>query len=81
MQLKEFVVLDYKEQLRLLNQSGIYQGSFVEEEHKITLYKLFQFYVELTRKLSDLSFENICIMEFDELPAAYHDILKEWWDD
>ena len=71
MNMKEFLALDYKDQLHLINRSGKLKKSIIVNDYQFTLYKLKNFYVELKRKVQELSFEKITPMRYDELPPQY----------
>jgi hypothetical protein len=71
MSINEFLLLDYKDQLHLINRSGKLKRSIIVNDYQITLYKVKSFYVELRRKVKELSFEQITPMHYEELPAQY----------
>ena len=71
MSIQDFLLLDYKDQLHLINRSGKLKRSLIVNDYQFTLYKVKSFYVELRRKVKELSFEQITPMYYDELPAQY----------
>ena len=71
MNVKEFLSLDYRDQLHLINRSGQLKESFVVGDYQVSLYKVKGFYVELKRHLRELFFEKITAMEYDDLPHQY----------
>ena len=71
MNVKEFLSLDYRDQLQLINKSGQLKVSFVANDYQFSLYKVKGFYVELKRHLRELFFETITVMEYEDLPHQY----------
>ena len=71
MSVKDFLLLDYKDQLHLINRAGTLKRSIIVNDYQFTLYKVKSFYVELKRKVKELSFEQITPMYYEELPAQY----------
>jgi hypothetical protein len=76
MELKEFVELEYKDQLAQLNRSGHLKLSFTMGGYQFSLYELYDFFVELKRKLPDLHFEKMMTMHFEDLPGGYKSLVK-----
>ena len=62
MQLSDFICLEYKEKLHVLNQGGKFLRSFNSNEYHHSVYKLPNFYVELRRKTDELNFDSIFVM-------------------
>jgi hypothetical protein len=71
MNIQDFLLMDYKDQLHLINRSGKLKRSIIVNDYQFTLYKVKSFYVELKRKVKELSFEQITPMHYDELPSQY----------
>lgn len=68
---KEFLLLDYKDQLYLINTSGKLKRSFIVNDYQFTLYQVAGFYVELKRHIKELFFERITAMGYEDLPLEY----------
>ena len=71
MTVKEFLLLEYKDQLHLINKSGNLKLSFIVNDYQFTLYKVKDFYVELKRHIKELFFERITAMNYEDLPNEY----------
>ena len=71
MSIQDFLLMDYKDQLHLINRSGKLKRSVIVNDYQFTLYKVKSFYVELKRKVKELSFEQITPMYYEELPSQY----------
>ena len=71
MQLNEFTTLEYKDKLKVLNQSGKLYRLVTFKQYQFTLYKVTDFYVELKRNLNELYFDTIVAMQYDDLPIIY----------
>jgi hypothetical protein len=71
MSAKEFLSLEYKDQLHLINRSGKLKSSFITDGYQFTLYKVKDFYVELKRSIKELYFEKITAMHYEDLPSQY----------
>ena len=71
MQIQEFANLDYKDKLRVLNQSGKLHKLVTFNQNQFTLYRVKDFYVELKRNLNALHFDTIIPMSSDDLPIIY----------
>jgi hypothetical protein len=71
MTVKEFLLLDYRDQLHLINKSGNLKHSFIVNDYQFTLYKVTDFYVELKRHIKELFFERITAMNYEDLPNEY----------
>jgi len=71
MSVQDFLLLDYKDQLHLINRSGVLKRSVIVNDYQFTLYKVKSIYVELKRKVKELSFEKITPMDYDQLPSLY----------
>jgi len=71
MNIQDFLLLDYKDQLHLINRSGKLKQSIIVNEYQFTLYKVKGFYVELKRSIKELFFEKITAMEYENLPPQY----------
>jgi hypothetical protein len=71
MQLKDFTTLEYKDKLRVLNQSGKLHKLVTFNQYQFTLYRVMDFYVELKRNLNELYFDTIVAMPYDDLPTIY----------
>jgi len=71
MSVNEFLELEYKDQLHLINRSGKLKKSIIVNDYQYTLYKVKSFYVELKRKVKELSFEQITPMYYHDLPDKY----------
>ena len=67
----EFLSLDYKDQLHLINRLGKLKSSIIVDDYQFTLYKVKDFYVELKRSIRELYFEKITAMHYDDLPSQY----------
>lgn len=71
MSVKEFLSLDYKDQLHIVNNNGKLKISIIVNGYQYTLYKVKDFYVELKRSVQELFFETITAMYYEDLPARY----------
>jgi hypothetical protein len=71
MDVKEFLSLEYKDQLSLINESGKLKLSFIVNDYQFTLYKVKGIYVEMKRNIKDLFFERITAMNYEDLPNEY----------
>ena len=71
MHLKEFSQLSYKDQLKLIGNSGKLKHSIIVNDYQFTVYKLNGFYVELKRSIKELFFERITPIELESLPSHY----------
>ena len=71
MSVNEFLELEYKDQLHLINRSGKLKQSIIVNDYQYTLYKVKSIYVELKRKVKELSFEKITPMYYHDLPEQY----------
>jgi hypothetical protein len=71
MSAKEFLSLDYRDQLHLINRTGQLELSFVVKDYQFSLYKVTGFYVELKRHIKQLFFERITAMDYEDLPTQY----------
>jgi hypothetical protein len=71
MSINEFLELEYKDQLHLINRSGKLKKSIIVNDYQYTLYKVKSIYVELKRKVKELSFEQITPMYYHDLPEQY----------
>lgn len=81
MRIEEFTQLSYNEQLKVIRSSGKLKHSEIVNDTQVTLYKVKNFYVELTRNIKELFFEKIAAIAYDDLPAQYkeHSLHKEPW--
>ncbi len=76
MNAKNFLALDYSNQLKTINRSGKLKLSIIANDHQITVYKVNDFYVELKRSIKELFFEKITPMYYDDLPLRYKEACK-----
>jgi len=68
---EEFSTLAYKDQLQLINHAGKLKRSQIVNDYQITLYRVKDFYVELTRSIHELTFEKITALRLGDLPEQY----------
>jgi len=68
---EEFSLLAYNDQLRLINSLGKLKTSLIVNDYQFTVYKLKDFYVELTRNIHQLTFEKITAIRNGDLPERY----------
>lgn len=76
MNTKTFLSLDYTNQLQLIKRSGRLKLSLIADDQQTTLYKVKDFYVELIRRIPELTFEKITPMCYEELPVQYKQVCK-----
>lgn len=76
MNTKIFLSLDYTNQLQLIKKSGKLKLSLIADNQQTTLYKVKDFYVELKRRIPELTFEKITPMCYEELPVQYKQACK-----
>jgi hypothetical protein len=67
----EFSLLSYKEQLQLINKSGKLKLSIQNNDKLFSLYSLKDFFIELSRKAGEYSYDHLRVMTFDQLPLNY----------
>ena len=71
MLISEFSILNYRDKLKVINQTGKLQKILILNEYQFSLYKVNDFYVELKRKLHEFTFDTILAMNSEDLPLAY----------
>ncbi len=71
MQRNEFLNLEYKDKLHVVNQTGKLMKSLIFNEYRFSLYQVKDFYVELKRKYDQLYFDSIIAMNYEDLPLVY----------
>ena len=76
MNTKAFLSLDDASKLQLIKRSGRLKLSLIADDQQITLYKVKDFYVELKRRIPELTFETITPMCYEELPGQYKQVCK-----
>ena len=69
MRIEEFNLLSYKDQLNVIRSLGKLKHSNIEDDYQVSLFKIKNFYVELTRSIKELFFEKI--KATDDLPPRY----------
>ncbi|HET9826107.1 MAG TPA: hypothetical protein VFP87_12290 [Chitinophagaceae bacterium] len=71
MHAKDFSLLSYNDQLKVIGNSGRLKHSVIVNDYQFSLYKVKSFYVELKRSIKQLFFERITAMNYDDLPVQY----------
>ena len=71
MTINDFSSLGYKEQLQLINRMGQLKLTLTDQGKHFSLYSLKDFYIEVTRKAGEFSFDHLRVMSFDQLPINY----------
>ncbi|HMG68308.1 MAG TPA: hypothetical protein VK588_11505 [Chitinophagaceae bacterium] len=71
MLINEFYALEYGDKLRVITNSGKLLRSFTLDKYQFSLYKMNEFYVELKRETTELSFDSIVAINYEDLPADY----------
>jgi len=71
MNVQNFLSLAYREQIKLLNETGRLKKTIVLNNYHYSLYEVGRFYVELKRGVRELNFEGIRAFDDHELPSYY----------
>ena len=71
MHAEDFSLLSYKDQLKVIGESGRLKHSIIVNGYQFSLFKVKSFYVELKRSLNELSFEKITALRHEDLPDQY----------
>lgn len=71
MLINEFSALEYGDKLRAITKNGKLLRSFTLDKYQFSLYKMNEFYVELKRETTSLSFDSIVAVNFEDLPADF----------
>ena len=81
MQVEDFSLLSYTDQLKVINASGRLRHSVIANGYQFSVYRVKNFYVELKRNIKELVFEKITATDYDHLPAEYKEAKfhKEPW--
>lgn len=80
MNTRTFLSLDNASKLQLIKRSGKLKISLIADNQQITLYKVKDFYVELKRRIQELTFETITPMNYEDLPVQYKRVCKpKFW--
>lgn len=72
MRIEEFNLLNYKDQLKVIRSLGKLKHSNIVDDYQVSLFKVKNFYVELTRSIKELFFEKI--KATGDLPPRYAQI-------
>ena len=76
MNTKIFLSLNDAEKMQLIKRAGKLKLSLIADDQQVTLYKVSDFYVELKRRIQELTFEKITPMGYEELPVQYKQACK-----
>jgi hypothetical protein len=81
MHTEDFSLLSYKDQLKVIGESGRLKHSIIANGYQFSLFKVRSFYVELKRSINELFFEKITAMDYEDLPDRYRQqkFHKEPW--
>jgi len=80
MNTKTFLSLNEAEKMELIKRSGKLKVSLIADDQQVTLYKVKDFYVELKRRIQELTFEKITPMGYEELPVQYKEVCRpKFW--
>ena len=71
MTLEDFEVLTEQKQLELLWQDAVLIGYKIEATHKVELYKMHDFFVELKYHLEFKTIRGLMILSKDEILEGY----------
>jgi hypothetical protein len=71
MHAKDFSLLSYQDQLKVIGDMGRLQHSVIVNDYQFSLFKVKKFYVELKRSIKELCFEEITAMGYEDLPPQY----------
>ena len=71
MNAEKFLFLTYRQQLKMLNDTGKLKKTIVVDKYQYSLYQVGEFYAELKRDVEELHFEGIKTFAYDDLPFYY----------
>ncbi len=71
MNAEKFLSLNYRQQLKVLNETGKLRKTIVLDNYQYSLYQVGDFYTELKRDVGELHFEGIRTFGYDDLPNHY----------
>lgn len=73
MTITEFVGCTYTTQLSLLSDVGVKLTQYIQQDDQITLFTLYDFYVEMHYSFTKKRASHLCIYTLENLPDRYYE--------